>query len=37
MARPSTRFGGQTCKDKPYSDHMRTALGLLFEKNMTIS
>ena len=36
IARPSTRFGGQTCKDEPYAYNMGSRLGLRFEKIVTI-
>src|ERR1700739_1363190 len=32
IARPRTRFGGQTCKDQPYTYYIGTRLGLRFEK-----
>src|ERR1700752_3502309 len=35
IARPSTRFGGQTCKDQPYTYNIGTRLGLRFEKIVT--
>src|ERR1700730_6438471 len=35
IARPSTRFGGQTCKDQPYTYNMGTRLGRRFEKTVT--
>ena len=35
IARPSTRFGGQTCKDQPYAYHMGSRLGRRFEKIVT--
>jgi len=35
-SRPCTRFGGQTCKGKPYAYHMGSRLGLRFEKIVTI-
>src|SRR4051794_34189809 len=35
IARPSTRFGGQTCKDQPYAYHMECRLGLRFERIVT--
>ena len=36
IARPCTRFGGQTCKDEPYTYYMGSGLRLLFEKSVTI-
>src|SRR5271163_168651 len=30
IARPSTRFGGQTCKDQPYAYYMGIRLGRRF-------
>src|SRR5256885_14460829 len=35
IARPSTRFGGQTCKDQPYAYNIGYRLGLQFEKIVT--
>jgi hypothetical protein len=36
IARPCTRFGGQTCKGEPYAYYMGSGLGLLFEESVTI-
>ena len=36
IARPCTRFGGQTCKGEPYAYNMGGGLGLLFEESVTI-
>src|SRR5215831_14792402 len=35
IARPSTRFGGQTCKDQPYTCYMGSRLRPRFEKFVT--
>src|SRR5437763_1810998 len=35
IARPSTRFGGQTCKDQPYASYIGHRLGREFEEIVT--
>ena len=35
IARPSTRFGGQTCKAEPYPHNMGSKLRLTYDKSVT--
>src|SRR5947209_11515829 len=35
IARPRTRFGGQTCKDQPYASYIGHRLGRGFEEIVT--